>query len=48
MRGFAGRHILTGFPPAARMTGWGDNGKSGGNDFFETPKVNEKKESRFV
>ncbi|WP_424946119.1 hypothetical protein [Candidatus Spongiihabitans sp.] len=21
--GYAGRHILTGFPPAARMTGWG-------------------------
>ena len=29
----------------ARMTGWGDNGKSGGSDFFEMPKVTEKKSS---
>ncbi|WP_424946068.1 hypothetical protein [Candidatus Spongiihabitans sp.] len=25
---------LTGFPPSARMTGWGDNGESEGDEFF--------------
>ena len=28
------------------MTGWGDNGESGGSDFFEKTKVTEKKVQR--